>query len=62
TVSVSGPCPEDALVGDEFERVIEGDDDTAHVIDVLLFAAVCPIRSGEDYGCSFRRSFGPLGA
>ncbi len=31
----SGPSPEDALVGYELERLVEGQHDTAHVIDVL---------------------------
>ncbi len=31
----SGPSPEDALVGYELERLVEGHHDTAHVIDVL---------------------------
>ena len=40
TFFFSGPGPEDGLVGDELERVAEGHDDTAHVVDVLPFAAV----------------------
>ncbi len=36
----SGPCPENALVRYELERLVEGQDDTAHVIDVLPFAPV----------------------
>jgi hypothetical protein len=36
----SGPCPEYRLVGYELERVIEGQDDAAHVINILPFAPV----------------------
>lgn len=36
----SGPSPEDALVGYELERLVEGQHDTAHVIDVLPSAPV----------------------
>ena len=36
----SGPCPENGLIRYELERLVEGQDDTAHVIDVLPFAPV----------------------
>jgi hypothetical protein len=36
----SCPCPEDGLIRYELERIVEGQDDTAHVIDILPFAPV----------------------
>ncbi|MEQ8652188.1 MAG: peroxidase family protein [Kiloniellales bacterium] len=40
TISGSGPGPEDTLIGDELEGVVEGHDDAAHVVNVLPFAVV----------------------
>jgi hypothetical protein len=34
----SGPAPEDAVVGDVVEGLIEGEDASAHVVDIFPFS------------------------